>query len=912
MEDFVKTRPPTPAFRKSGGLKLRLVLLFILAAASTASAIPLVGTNGTTLYKFDSATPGTVETVQINGLVAGDSLVGIEYWAATGQLIGIGNGRLYVLNPVSGAAASVGGQNTTFALSGGTFGTDISPIDNQVHVVSNTNQNIRLSLNDAKVTGTDAPLAESSPVSNIGAIAFTNSFAFASNTTCYGIGSAANPTGAGQLVRIGSVNGASGGSETGAVTKIGSLKILDGAIDQDVGFDIAPNGTAYAALKVAGQLRLYTINLSNGTATLVGTIGSGVATFKGLAAEAGPKPFSNPTQILIPRPITMAEDPTHKAEPYPSAIGVSDMGGVVTKVRLFINNFRHKEPREVPMLLVSPDTTRKMVIWTGVGGGNSNCGLICDNQSNPGSGGANVILDDDAAEFMPKEAPLFSTFYKPTDHDYFITFTGAWGGTEVFPAPAPNGPYAYPGTFGTATFASTFYGTSPNGNWGLYVKDSMGGTATEEDQTTGRIVSGWGLLVWTGPACTLSCSNLTRSAMPGQCGTIVNYPPPNVSGACGTLTYSIPTGSMFPVGTTPVEVTSQFGQKCTFNVTVQDFQPPAITCPADTTVQAASGQNSAVVNYEAMASDNCPNLTVTYEPPSGSSFPIGTTEVRATATDAAQESVSCTFNVTVIEGPPPTPTPSAPATKLANISTRLRVETGDDVLIGGFIITGAEPKRLLVRAIGPSLSFDDRLADPNLQLFNSGGDLIGENNNWKDAANQQEVFDTTIAPSDDLESAVLSTLEPGAYTAVVSGVNGGTGVGLVEAYDLDLNANAKLANIATRGLVQTGDNVMIGGFIVVGPAPQKLVVRAIGSSLSVENKLSDPLLELYDANGDLVAANNDWRTDQEAEIAATGIPPIDDLESAVLTTVPPAAYTAIVRGANDATGVGLVEVYAIE
>ena len=566
------------------------------------------------------------------------------------------------------------------------------------------------------------------------------------------------------------------------------------------------------------------------------------------------------------------------------------------------------------MLLVSPYMSRKMVIWTGVGGGNSNCGLICDNQSNPGSGGANVILDDDAAEFMPKEAPLFSTFYKPTDHDYFITFTGAWGGTEVFPAPAPSNPYAYPGTFGTATFASTFYGTSPNGNWGLYVKDSMGGTASEEDQTTGRIVSGWGLLVWTGPACTLSCSNITRSAMPGQCGTIVNYPPPNASGACGAITYSIPSGSMFPVGTTAVEATSAFGQKCTFNVTVQDFQPPAVTCNADITAEAAPGENSAVVTFPPpMASDNCAIASATYDPPSGSSFPIGTTKVTGTATDTANESVSCTFNVTVVpNGSMPTPTPSGPGTKLANISTRLRVETADNVLIGGFIITGAEPKRLLVRAIGPSLSFDDRLLDPSLQLFNSGGDLIRENNNWKEAPNQQEIFDTTIAPSDDLESAVLTTLEPGAYTAVVSGVNGGTGVGLVEAYDLDLNANSKLANIATRGLVQTGDNVMIGGFIVVGPVAQKLVVRAIGSSLPIENKLSDPLLELYDANGDLVAANDNWRSDQEADIAATGIPPTDDLESAVLTTVQPAAYTAIVRGANDATGVGLVEVYAID
>jgi hypothetical protein len=158
----------------------------------------------------------------------------------------------------------------------------------------------------------------------------------------------------------------------------------------------------------------------------------------------------------------------------------------------------------------------------------------------------------------------------------------------------------------------------------------------------------------------------------------------------------------------------------------------------------------------------------------------------------------------------------------------------------------------------------------------------------------------------------LITLNPGLYTAVISGVNGETGVGVVEAYDLDRSVDSKFGNIATRGLVQTGDNVMIGGVIVVGDTAQNVLVRAIGPSLPIDGKLSDPTLELIDGNGDLVASNNNWRDGQEAEINATGIAPSHDLESAILGTFSPAPYTAVVRGVNAGTGIALVEVYALD
>lgn len=251
---------------------------------------------------------------------------------------------------------------------------------------------------------------------------------------------------------------------------------------------------------------------------------------------------------------------------------------------------------------------------------------------------------------------------------------------------------------------------------------------------------------------------------------------------------------------------------------------------------------------------------------------------------------------------------------LANISTRIDVETGDNVLIGGFIITGTHPKKVIVRAIGPSLPVAGALVDPTLELRDSSGTLIRGNDNWR-TDQEAEIIATTIPPTSDLESAVVETLPANGagYTTIVRGMNNTTGVGLVEAYDLDRTLDSKLANISTRGLVQTDNNVMIAGTIVLGPLSQRVLVRAIGPSLPVAEKLDDPTLELRDGNGALIRGNDNWRSDQQAEILATGIPPSNDLESALVETLPGggAAYTAIVRGVNGATGVALVEVYSL-
>jgi hypothetical protein len=265
--------------------------------------------------------------------------------------------------------------------------------------------------------------------------------------------------------------------------------------------------------------------------------------------------------------------------------------------------------------------------------------------------------------------------------------------------------------------------------------------------------------------------------------------------------------------------------------------------------------------------------------------------------------------------------------QLLNISTRMRVLSGDKVLIGGFIVTGTEPKKVILRGIGPSLGaagLSGTLADPTLELHEPDGTVI-TNDNWKINAQtgqsqEADIRATTIPPTDDLESAIVATLPPGNYSAVLAGNNQSSGIGVVEVYDLAQTANSQLANISSRGFIDTGENVMIGGFIVgggTGGGNAKVIVRALGPSVPVAGALGDPTLELHDASGTIVASNDNWKTrpdgsSQQAEIEATTIPPTNDLESAVVASLPPGNYTAVVRGENNTTGVGLVEVYQLQ
>ena len=247
----------------------------------------------------------------------------------------------------------------------------------------------------------------------------------------------------------------------------------------------------------------------------------------------------------------------------------------------------------------------------------------------------------------------------------------------------------------------------------------------------------------------------------------------------------------------------------------------------------------------------------------------------------------------------------------------MRVQLGENVGIGGFIVTGTTPKNVLIRAIGPSLTgsgVPDALADPVLELHGPDTFVTITNNNWR-ATQETEIQSTGIPPTNDLESAIMATLAPGAYTAIVKGVGNGIGVALVEVYDLNQGVDSKLANLSTRALVSTGDDIVIGGFMLGGNgAADRIVVRGIGPSLAaagVPNDLTDPTLELRDGNGTLLVANNDWQDDavQAAEIVDAGLAPTNSLESGIAMTLSPGSYTALLAGSNNGAGIGVVEVY---
>jgi hypothetical protein len=253
---------------------------------------------------------------------------------------------------------------------------------------------------------------------------------------------------------------------------------------------------------------------------------------------------------------------------------------------------------------------------------------------------------------------------------------------------------------------------------------------------------------------------------------------------------------------------------------------------------------------------------------------------------------------------------AAPAVHLANISTRLPVGAGDNVLIAGFTITGSQAKKVIVRGLGPLLPVNANLADPTLELHDSFGGIVAGNDNWRDTQ-QDELKATTIPPTNDHDSAIVRNLAPGAYTAVLAGKGTTTGVGLVEVYDLDLTADSRLANIATRGRVGDGDDVLICGTIAVGNGTTTVLFRALGPSTGVPGALNDPTLELHDGQGATIATNDNWQDTQGAAIQNTTIPPNDPREAAILRDLTPGAYTAVVRGKNGTTGVAVIDAYQL-
>jgi hypothetical protein len=345
--------------------------------------------------------------------------------------------------------------------------------------------------------------------------------------------------------------------------------------------------------------------------------------------------------------------------------------------------------------------------------------------------------------------------------------------------------------------------------------------------------------------------------------------------------------------------------------------PSASPTPTATLTPTPSSTPTATATPTATSSPT-PTSSAT---PTPTSSPSPTPSPSATPTPTPSSTPTATITPGPTVSPPPTATSTPGASSQAvNLSTRLRILTGDNVGIGGFIITGTGTKHVLIRAIGPSLSqfgVPNPLANPVLELHGPGSFVTITNDNWKDDPVQRAPIEATgLQPTNDFESAIEARLDPGSYTAVASGKNNGTGVGLIEVYDLAASDPSKLGNISTRAFVGTGNDIVIAGFIIGGNniASDRVIIRGIGPSLAyvgVFSPMADPTLEVRDNNGSLIVANNDWRENsaQAAELTNAGLAPTNNLEAGISATLPPGLYTALLSGVNNGTGVGLVEVY---
>jgi CSLREA domain-containing protein len=490
----------------------------------------------------------------------------------------------------------------------------------------------------------------------------------------------------------------------------------------------------------------------------------------------------------------------------------------------------------------------------------------------------------------------------------------------------------------------TFTGnTARGGNGGRSLFGGKGGNGGNGE--------GGGLCALQGSLAMTNCTLTTNKAEggAGASGSPAGDPGQAFSGGADTLNATGPIGNTIIAGNTATDigpdVDGSFKSVGTNLVGNRDGSSTDFTQPGDKTGTTAAPLDP---KFGAFGNNGGPTDTVallTGSPAinSGNDSIMPPTDQRG-ASRAGESDIGAyefggalptpTPTPTPTSTPIPTPTPTTTPGLVGNVSTRLPVGTADNVLIEGFIVQGppGSAKKIIVRAIGPSLApfgVKDALANPTLEIHDEGNGnaIVASNDDWRvtqvggiiTADQSAEIAASGVAPSNDLESAIIANLAPGSYTAVVSGAASGVGTGVVDAYDLSAASPAKLANIATRGLIQPGDKLMIAGFIVQN-APVQAVVRAIGPSLNafgIANALPDTTLQLRDENGAIVVENDDWKvrtngSSQQAELEATGLQPTNDLEAAFVATLQPGQYTAQVRGKPETTGIGVVQIYFLQ
>ncbi|MEY2511430.1 MAG: hypothetical protein QOE26_2193 [Verrucomicrobiota bacterium] len=728
------------------------------------------------LVRFPSSNPASVTAVAITGLVAGDTIIALDFRPATGELFGLGSGsRLYVINPVTGAA-TVRGSDGAFTLNGQSFGFDFNPIVDRIRVTSDAEQNLRLNPNDGTVNSIDPLLGYGSGDPGFGldvdagGTAYLNNFFGATRTTLYDIDTAQNV-----LARQGSFSATPVTANSGQLFTVGSLGIginpTDDLTRANCAFDIfspvAGVNLPLAAMTLDGTSSLlFKINLVTGSATFVDVIGgaSPILVRALTAAPVGDFEFSAPTY------------------------SVSESGPVAT---ITINRVRGSEGSATVQFTTSDGTAEGGADYT-------------DSDQ--------VVVFGSGVTSRTVQIPLNNDALDEFNETIFLALTNPVGG-------------AFLGAQNTAV---------------LTITDDDAATPTLTTQSSPSVALG---------EAVFNTASISGNGVAPPGGTLTfQLFGPNDNGCSGA-----------PIFTSTVPVNGNG------NYISGSFTP------------SAPGAYNWVVIY---SGDAIHNAAVT------------------TACGGPTQSITAT------------------ATVLGNIATRLRVETGDNALIAGFIITGTQPKKVIVRGIGSSLALADKLADPTLELRDSTGALVDANDNWKSSPNKQAIIDSTIPPTDDAESAIVAILPANnsSYTAILRGANNTTGIGVVEAYDLDRLVDSKLANISTRGFVSTGDNILFAGTIVVGKNPQNVIVRAIGPSLGLTGKMADPTLELRDGNGALIDFNDNWvdSPNKQAIINST-VAPTDNNESAIVATLPGnnSNCTALVRGVNGTTGIAVVEVYAL-